>query len=64
MREETPDDPWIQEADEMSTMTSNDQRNQIIDVEANLVSSTIMTQTPDPMESKFQNQKLLKKMLF
>ncbi|CAI6363134.1 unnamed protein product [Macrosiphum euphorbiae] len=51
MREETPDDPWIQEADEMSTMTSNDQRNQIIDVEANLVSSTIMTQTPDLMEN-------------
>jgi len=46
----------LEGADEISTMTSNDQRNQIIDdVEANLVSSTIMPQTPDPMESKFQN---------
>jgi len=42
----------LEGADEIS----NDQRNQIIDdVEANLVSSTIMPQTPDPMESKFQN---------
>jgi len=51
----------LEGADEIS----NDQRNQIIDdVEANLVSSTIMPQTPDPIESKFHNQKLLKKMLF
>lgn len=42
----------LEGADEMSTMTSNDQTNQIIDdVEANLVSSTIMPQTPDPMEN-------------
>ncbi|KAL4096614.1 hypothetical protein QTP88_021533 [Uroleucon formosanum] len=42
----------LEGADEISTMTSNDQRNQIIDdVEANLVSSTIMPQTPDPMEN-------------
>ncbi|XP_001943720.2 zinc finger MYM-type protein 3 [Acyrthosiphon pisum] len=38
----------LEGADEIS----NDQRNQIIDdVEANLVSSTIMPQTPDPMEN-------------
>lgn len=35
--------------DEISTITSNSQANEIIeDVEANLVSSTIMPQTPDP----------------
>jgi len=46
----------LEGTDEISTITSNDQANQIIDdVEANLVSSTIMPQTPDPMESKFQN---------
>ncbi|XP_022182144.1 zinc finger MYM-type protein 3 [Myzus persicae] len=42
----------LEGTDEISTMTSNDQTNQIIDdVEANLVSSTIMPQTPDPMEN-------------
>ncbi|XP_026806828.1 zinc finger MYM-type protein 3 [Rhopalosiphum maidis] len=42
----------LEGADEISTMTSNEQTNQIIDdVEANLVSSTIMPQTPDPMEN-------------
>eukprot|EP00102_Acyrthosiphon_pisum_P027165 XP_016664375.1 PREDICTED: zinc finger MYM-type protein 3-like [Acyrthosiphon pisum] len=52
MKEETPDDPWIQEADEIPTITSHDQRNQIIDdVEANLVSSTIMPQAPDATEN-------------
>lgn len=40
--------------DEITTISSNNQGNQIIDdVEANLVSSTIMPQTPDPMNSKF-----------
>jgi hypothetical protein len=37
--------------DEISTITSNNQM--IDDVEANLVSSTIMPQTPDPIESMF-----------
>jgi len=42
--------------DELSTITSNNQANQIIDdVEANLVSSTIMPQIPDPMERKFNS---------
>lgn len=48
------DSESLEGADEISTMTSNVQTNQIIDdVEANLVSSTIMPQTTDPMESKF-----------
>lgn len=42
--------------DDISTISSNNQTNQIIDdVEANLVSSTIMPQTPDPLNSKIRN---------
>lgn len=42
--------------DEISNIASNSQANQIIDdVEANLVSSTIMPQTPDPLDSKLKN---------
>lgn len=43
----------IEGSDDIPTMTSSNQENQIIDdVEANLVTSTIMPQTPDPTESK------------
>lgn len=43
-------------ADEISNIASNSQANQIIDdVEANLVSSTIMPQTPNPIDSKLKN---------
>jgi len=46
----------LEGTDELSTITSNNQGNQIIDdVEANLVSSTIMPQIPDPMERKFKS---------
>lgn len=39
---------------DISTITSNNEAHQMIDdVEANLVSSTIMPQTPDPIESMF-----------
>lgn len=39
-------------SDDIPTITSNNQANQIIDdVEANLVTSTIMPQTPDPTEN-------------
>lgn len=47
----------LEEADEISVMAPNNQANQLIDddVEANLVSSTIMPQTPDPMDSKLRS---------
>lgn len=42
----------LEAVDDISAITSNNQVHQIIDdVEANLVSSTIMPQTPDPLES-------------
>lgn len=45
---------------DISTITSNNEAHQMIDdVEANLVSSTIMPQTPDPIESMFQRYYLL-----
>lgn len=48
----------LEGSDDITTITSNDQANQIIDdVEANLVSSTIMPQTPDPTDSKFKTLK-------
>lgn len=41
----------------VNNITSNNQANHIIDdVEANLVSSTIMPQTSDPAESKLRNE--------
>lgn len=50
----------LEGADDVPSITSNDQATQIIDdVEANLVSSTIMPQTPDPTESKFRNLHIL-----
>lgn len=43
------------EASDISTITVNNQANQIIDdVEANLVSSTIMPQTPNPADSELK----------
>lgn len=45
----------IDGSDDIPTITSNNQANQIIDdVEANLVTSTIMPQTPDPTESMYR----------
>lgn len=44
------------EASDISTITANNQANQIIDdVEANLVSSTIMPQTPNPADSELRS---------
>lgn len=55
----------LEGADELSNIASNNQENQIIDdVEANLVSSTIMPQTPDPMERKFKTIKISKSLYF
>ncbi|VVC35533.1 Hypothetical protein CINCED_3A004499 [Cinara cedri] len=46
----------LEGANDISTISSNNQVNQIIDdVEANLVSSTIMPQTPDPMNNITQD---------
>lgn len=46
----------LEGADDVPSITTNDQANQMIDdVEANLVSSTIMPQTPDPTESMFRS---------
>lgn len=53
----------LEGSDDIPTITTNDQANQIIDdVEANLVSSTIMPQTPDPTDSKFKTFKTYQKL--